>query len=269
MLGSIAKKPKSLNEMIQEASSATMIMRIDQNPTDRNRWFAALLNTQVFQSKEAKDCVKRWANLCTVGDFERLLSLAVNHRNEEDVVEIIMLCASFFSETELTIIITRYFHEYGLKNCLKSKNTLPQLTIFMNKLEKYAKKDGTKDILLLILQDPELVLTEIYKGVIRNQSILYSLEETFQLISEIIKIEKLFLRALENVVDLYKFDSNNIQNYVKLFQLLSENNYKKLLNDFIIPNTQIYLNGERYDELNHIFRLHTVRLFYVVYRQID
>lgn len=258
MITSIAKKPKSLNEIIHEANSTTMILKIEQNPVDRTKWFTALLNTQVFQSKETKECVNRWANLCSSDDLERLLNLSVNHKNEEDVINIIIKCASFFSEDELIIIITRFFRQYGLKSCLRSKNTAQQLTIILNKLEKDAVKEPNKDVLLLILQDPETVLSTLCRESVKNSILLQSLSQTFLSIGEILAVEKLFVNILKKILEENKIESHNLENYKKLFGIIANTNYKTLMQYFLIPCLNQNLTNGEYDVLNHMFYIYSV-----------
>ncbi|GJQ82021.1 hypothetical protein Trydic_g6898 [Trypoxylus dichotomus] len=257
MLSSIAKKPKTLNELIHEASITTMVTKIDENVEHRNKWFTALLNTQVFQNKEAKDCVKRWTNLCTIEDLERLLSLSVNHKDDEEVVDIIIKCTSFFDEKNLAVLMTRFFYQYGLKNCLKSKNTQPQLIITLNKLEKNSNKEFVKDILLLLLQDPELVLTALLKAVAKSDVLLDSLEDTLKLIAHIMVIENVFSRILKGLLEETKIDSRNVKNYERIFKIIAEASQLKLERFFLIPLMNEYLTDERYSELSYIFQIHS------------
>lgn len=235
-----------------------MIMKIEQSPTNRSKWFTALLNTQVFQNQEARACVKRWANLCTTEDLERLLSLSVNHKNDEEVVNIVIKCATFFAEENLAILITRFFYQYGLKNCLRSANTTQQLTITLNKIEKSSNKEPIKDILLLLLQDPELVLTALFKAAIKSDVVFDSLEATFNIISQIMVIENVFSKILIKILEENRFDSKNVKNYERLFKIIADASQLKLERFFLIPLINDYLKNGKYDELSYAFHIYSV-----------
>lgn len=60
MLKSIARRPKTIAERIQEADVSTIIKMVDDAGEHQILWFRALLNTQTLSDVKVIECVERY-----------------------------------------------------------------------------------------------------------------------------------------------------------------------------------------------------------------
>lgn len=74
MLKSIARKPKTIAERIQEADSSMMVKMVDEAGEHQILWFRALLNMQLLSDVKVIECVERYQSFLL---FQWLFDLCV------------------------------------------------------------------------------------------------------------------------------------------------------------------------------------------------
>lgn len=74
MLKSIARKPKTIAERIQEADSSTIVKMVDDAGEHQILWFRALLNMQALSDVKVIECVERYQSFLL---FQWLFNLCV------------------------------------------------------------------------------------------------------------------------------------------------------------------------------------------------
>ncbi|CAH1100977.1 unnamed protein product [Psylliodes chrysocephalus] len=225
MLGILARKPKSLTEQIYEADINTIIKKINKKDQDQTSWFRALLKTQIFENKKALECVRTWSHLCNENDVSVLLNWCIKLHTEESV-SVFIRCASNLTLEELKIVATSHFYKNKFLN-LATTDVEENLTRMLNKFKEDAdmENDLTKDVLILFIQQPEVVLSYLYKECLKNNFYLKILTGTFDSIKEIVKIIDMGSNVFLNVARDNAPNSNNLNNYIELLKTLNEIHY--------------------------------------------
>lgn len=263
MLGPMAKKPKTINEIILEADVDTIIANIDKGDENQKLWLRGLMNTNVFKNKKASNCLDRWAHLCTQDDVMRLLSLSV-HCKEHELKMLVLKCANVLSIQELEFVTTRYFCEYNTNN-LDTGLVVQEFTTLINKTQSGSEVNDEfiKSLYLLLLQNPEAVLTVLYSECLRANTYANYLKKAFTSIKTSVEV----IHGLPKNILIKVFKSNppnteNLVCYKCLLDMLLELHFfntHSILNEVFKPQLKELLNEKNYEIL-----LYTLQLLNVI-----
>lgn len=244
MLVSIAKKPKSISEMIQEADSITMIDRIYKNDSNQKLWFNALLNTQIFNNKKTMNCIEEWSHLCNLTNVDRILDMTATVKTEK-TKKLALKCADNLCIEDLTIACTRYFFKHGLHNALHS-DISTEITSLFNKSSESTMQALTKQILLLCLQSPHQVVDILLVECLKSTVYTTFLKEVFAITRDLLQIEQLLFSSLKKMLSTeYALNSDNITNYTALFNILFETNcitWEKFIDSYLLSYVEEHGN---------------------------
>lgn len=263
MLSTIAKKPKSLQEIIQQADSSKMIAMIETNDANQKRWFQALLHTQVFANEKSLACVERHYDLCDEAEVDRLLNLCGGKEIDGKKLRVVLKCAAMLSADQLAILITRYLRRFGTGTPLNGRYNREELVVLLNKM-KEKKDDFVKDVLLLLLQNPRVVLSDLYSECLKNSLISENLKSTFASCKEIVVIDDMIVNCLKNLITTEVL-GEHYQHYKTLLQVLLATKsitYDKVINDLLSPFAKSLLNDENYTCLLYLLCILNVCIYH-------
>lgn len=263
MLGTFARKPLSLNELIQRADVTTVIRMVDKKDNNQEAWFKALFTTQVFKNKEALDCIGRWPNLCNEDDLTLLLNLNVQ-KNDEEFHKLIIKCATCLNLEKLKIVCTRHFYRNKFSHVLNA-NIEPSLTILFNKLNEsnLLFSDLPKEVILLLLQNPIVVLTYIKNECVINKFYTDCLIDTFVKIKEISQIDDVGIMSMTEVLSKNTLNSQNVVNYAYLFRKLQDILYftkEDVVITILLPFMKQCHTDGRLEQLTHFLQIFIVSI---------
>nr|XP_023018014.1 uncharacterized protein LOC111507024 [Leptinotarsa decemlineata] len=259
MLGQIAKKPLTLTELIHKADVRTMIRNVNKVNKDQRNWFKALLGTNIFKDKAALECVKSWYHLCSEDDVSLLLDLCVNMNNFEHK-EIVLKCAATLPVEKLVLVATRHFHKHKFVN-MASEGIEDALTVIFNKLNDKSSnvsEDLTGDLVFLLLQSPELVLSCLFSECLKSTFHTACLKHTFSLIREIAKINSIGVTILHGVIERNVPSSQNVDNYMELFRNLVDTELfsnKVMILKVFYPLLKKFYEGKCFEELSYSIQI--------------
>ncbi|XP_018564198.1 uncharacterized protein LOC108905698 isoform X2 [Anoplophora glabripennis] len=260
MLGSIAKKPKTLAERIQAADTPTMIKKVHMKDQDQQAWFKAVLGTQIFNNEDAMKCVHTWAHLCDKDDVARLLKLSCQSGKDE-AKQLAVKCASTLILQELILISTRHFYEHYFNVLVTDTDRVEaQLKLIFNKMNGQTDidEDFIKDMCLLLLQGPGIVLKAVFFECIRNKCYIKCYEKLFAAIREIVTIKNFILDCLWQFILDNRPDANNVDNYIALFLKLQEMGYLRsnnIVNVLFLPLLSLLLNEMEFEQLGYVLQI--------------
>ncbi|CAG9827894.1 unnamed protein product [Diabrotica balteata] len=222
VLGSLAKKPKSITEQIHEADIGKMINKINKTDRDQIHWFKALIRTQIFENEESAKCVKKWYHLCDEEDVSQLLNWCVQKKTPQSV-ELTVKCLSTLDLEKLTAVATTYFYKNKFIK-LQASDVAKTLRSLLNKAKEDSdvENDLAKDILILFMQQPVIVLPYLYEECIKNSFYTNVLKKTFEVLKDIIKIDNIGVTTLLAVFDSQPPNEHTINNCIQLFKKLME-----------------------------------------------
>ncbi|XP_072394292.1 uncharacterized protein [Diabrotica undecimpunctata] len=222
VLGSLAKKPKSITEQIHEADIGKMINKINKMDRDQINWFKALIRTQIFENEESAKCVKKWHHLCDKEDVSQLLNWCVQKKTPQSV-ELTVKCLSTLDLEKLTAVATTYFYKNKFIK-LQSSDVAKTLRSLLNKAKEDSdvENDLAKEILILFMQQPVIVLPFLYEECIKNSFYTNVLKKTFEVLKDIIKIDNIGVTTLLAVFDSQPPNEHTINNCIQLFKQLME-----------------------------------------------
>lgn len=264
MLGTIAKKPHSVQEQIRQANPSTMIAMIEKADANQSHWFHALTSTKIFSDKSSMNCVKKYANLCDDADLDRLLNMSVEYK-EDEVKDVVLTCATVLDIEELIIVVTRYFYKFGIINNLDRGTTKQQLVIVMNKMKK---DDGldinsafTKEITLLLLQNAQEVLQHLFGECLKSCAYTNCLKQLFDGVKEIVAVHGLGLRVLKDVLDKSGVLNENFKEVVQLLKVLVQTGCvsgKNLTEEYFLQNFEKCLMEAKFLDLRNLLYVFNV-----------
>lgn len=239
-LGPIAKKPKSVKELLRTATDDDIIKMINRVDKDQKLCFTTLLNTRIFHSKNVMECIEKWSHLSDIDDVSRMITCAKYYDNP-DAKKLILKCASHLSVEDLTMTLIRYFNLYGFVKNLLVNNCKSELTLLLNRINQTKERNlsldelesgSIKEIQLLLLQNPEEVIFILYSECIKNMVYTFWLKHCFAAIENVLKIDHIAVRMLHKA---YKNDGPKLEN-LKGFIHLNE----MLLDTGCISNEELF-----------------------------
>lgn len=265
MLATIAKKPHSAQEQIRHANPATMMAMIEKGGAHQSHWFHALTSTRVFADKNLTDCVKKHSHLCNDADMDRLLSMSVEYKERDEVKDVVLTCASALDIEDLIVVVTRYFHRFGVNNNLDRGTTKQQLVIVMNKMKRDDGVDAnsafTKEITLLLLQNAQEVLQHLFGECLKSCAYADCLKRFFEAVKEIVTVNGSALRVLMELLDKNKVSDENSKEIVQLLKTLTETRCvagKSLTEEYFLPSFEKFLVERKYLELRNLLYVFNV-----------
>ncbi|XP_044257876.1 uncharacterized protein LOC123006969 [Tribolium madens] len=196
MLGTIAQKPKTIDDLILQADVPTIISKINQVDSSQKQWFRALLNTQVLKCEKSIKCVEQWAHLCTVSDVTLLLDMGVLSKDPR-AKKVVIQCASTLELNDLILVSTRHFHKNGIVSNFR-EDLRQDLVLFFNKI-----KDGevfSKELHLLLLQNPEQTLSWVFSECLKNTFYSENLIDVWPCLKEVLTIGDFGLNILKKEI---------------------------------------------------------------------
>lgn len=263
MLVTIAKKPRTINQMIKEADTITIIQNVYKADSHQKLWFNALLNTQIFNDKKAINCIEECSHLCNLPDVDRILDLSQRAKTAT-AKKLALKCAENLNVTDLTVACTRYFFKYGLSSALH-KDISPEITLLLNKTKEGDLDMLTKQILLLSLQNPPQVIDVLLAEALKSSLHFKLLRHTFEVIHELLQIEKLLITCIRKLLKDFKPSNENTIHYSALFTMLFETNcltWNNFIDNLVLPYFEEYSND--YDSLTQFFSLLNVSILTLI-----
>lgn len=242
MLAPISQKPKSIAEIINVSDTATIIKKINAVDNDQQKWFSALLNTEIFQNQEAIECLKKWSHLCFAEDVYCILTKSSNIKDEK-ISNVVLKCFVHMSTEDVILTITRFYHEQGICTNYETKDLSNNLILILNKIQ-IEEESYLNSLLLLFFQNPYYVLEELFKECVKNSIYVKCLKRFFEETKIILQIESLAVKTIERTFENIKLNERNIKNYGELLNTLIEidvlNFHKtfRILKSFIIKSYQ-------------------------------
>lgn len=262
ILASVAQKPKSIGELIQEADQNTMICKVNLGGPHQHRWYAALLNTKIFENKNAFNCVRKYSFLCNLDDVVHILNVCLEINTPESK-NLALKCASSLSTPDLIIACARFFYGHGLANAITTNTNIEsELILLFNKAKEDTNKELLKPILLLFLQDPEIVVKYILTEVIEDRLSWRLFIDIFKDTKEMLNVEGLFHKIVLKTLWSVQLSSKNCINFMNFLNLLLYSEcytWNKLMSNIIFP----YLdkNQDDYETIAQIFIIMKVSLY--------
>nr|XP_022919643.1 uncharacterized protein LOC111428382 [Onthophagus taurus] len=251
MLGSVAKKPRTISDQIRTANVDTIIRKVSEDSENRTKWFRAFLLTDVFANSASIECLKENYQLCTYQDIIYLLKKLIYVKTSENI-DLFIQCTLNLNNTDLKSLLMRHYYDNGLKNNLGGDQNLieQQLIFILNKLDSN-KNNLFREIILLLLREPKMVLKHLYKDCVKSGLVLDYLTETFHELEDFIEVEDLFLVILKEILTEIKLESGNLDNYKRLFSVISikPSSCKKLINEILKPNCFKYFQDKNDEDL--------------------
>ncbi|XP_015838450.1 uncharacterized protein LOC103315013 isoform X2 [Tribolium castaneum] len=200
MLGTIAQKPKTIDDLILQADVPTMISKINRVDVNQKQWFTALLNTQVLKCEKSIECIERWAHLCTVSDVTHLINMGVLSKDPR-AKKLVIKCASTLDLNDLILVTIRHFHKNGIMSNF-NEDLQQDLILFFNKIKnKSVDEVFCKELHLLLLQNPEQTLTYVFVECLKNSFYLTSLANAWPSLKEVLTIGDFGLNLLNTQIN--------------------------------------------------------------------
>lgn len=257
VLGSIARKPKTLTEQIHEADVQKIIKKVNKKDANQKNWFKALIRTQIFNNPESRECVRKWSHLCDDEDISILLNWCVD-KNDEESVEVIIKCISHIDLEKLTIVITKHFYKNKIVNLGSTDTTKPLIDLLNKVKECSGVEELAKNILILFLQKPTDVLTQLYEECLKNGFYANILKVTFKSLKEVIKINNMGVTLLFTVASNTPPNAQNVDKYKGLFAVLIEINYfnsEDVLLKILTPMVNKYVTESNLEKLDLVLQM--------------
>lgn len=256
MLSTIARKPKSLQELVQQADATTMVAMIEKCDGNQQQWFHALTNTHIFDNQKSMECVEKYCYLCTQDDIDRILNMSTNYNNQQ-TRNLVLKCASSLPLKELTVVATRYFYKHGIINNLDNGNVRNQLVLLLNCIKSV---NGINDkvmseVVLLLLQNPKEVLEYLYYECLKNSIYSLFLKEVFLTIKEIVVIHSLAVTTLAAFLKQTEISNENTLQTIQLLNVLLETEcitHEEFIEKCIVPSVEQYLQEQKYFEIQSL-----------------
>lgn len=218
MLGTIARKPRSVNELILQADVPKMISVINRGETEQKRWFSALLNTQVLDCEESMKCIDRWAHLCTTSDVTLLINMGVVSKNPR-AKKLVIKCASTLELSDLVLVTIQHFYRNGITNF--NDNINQELVFLFNKIKDKSDEDiFCKELHLLLLQNPEQTLTHVFSECLKNTFYSNSLMCVWPNLKQVLTIENFGINLLNKEITNNPPSDQTCRNHSELFNAL-------------------------------------------------
>lgn len=241
MLSTIARKPKSVQELIHVSDESKVIQMIEKGDENQKQWFQGLLRKQIFSDQKSIACVNKYYHLCTESDVERILSFCRGKEVDEYKLNVVLKCVSTIPLHRLVILITRYFRTYGNQIALNGKYNKDKLVLILNKMER--NESDLKEILLLLLQNLREVLSDFYRECIKNSVYSSHFKEVFVVFKEIFVIDNVALICLEALLT-QEIILENCEQLTALLKTLSETEcipYEMVIYNLIVSSLKKFI----------------------------
>lgn len=255
MMSTMARKPKTVQELIESADSTKMIQMIEKSDENQKQWFQALLRTQVFSNEKSIRCLEKYYKLCDESEVERILSFCRAKEIDDRKLNLVLKCASVIPLSSLVLVITRYFHNYGIHTALNKKSNKDKLVLLLNKMED--NEHCKKEMLLLILQNLKEVLTDLYRECLKNSVYVNQLKSIFSEFKEIFVVGNASFICLEPLI----IKETILENHIQLTALLKTLLETECIKYDIVVNQVIMLHLEnflKHDEISSVLYLMTI-----------
>lgn len=244
MLGPIARKPKSVQELIRSADAAKIVQMIEREDENQKQWFQALFHTQVFSDQKSMACVEKYYKLCGETEVERILSFCRGKEIDDTKLILVLKCVSVIPLSRLVILVTRYFYSYGIHTALNNKINKEKLVLLLNKIEE--NEQYKKEMLMLLLQNLKEFLSALYRECLKNFVYSTQLKSTFSDFKEILMVGDAALICLQPLITPQILLENHEQLATLLKTLLETEciEYDTAINGVIVLQLLNYLNGD-------------------------
>ncbi|XP_060536372.1 uncharacterized protein LOC132708215 [Cylas formicarius] len=245
MLSTIAKKPKTINQLIDEADLSTIISKVSKADAHQHKWFKALLKYNIFHDDNAWQCVEQWYHLCDETDFKKLLNQPVGD-NKSRYRNIIQKCASNLSSEFLKrTLIGELWH----KDFQWHEDTQDRLVLTFNRMEAQLKETDLKDLLLLLFENVSLFFRHLYLVTFNGSQIS---SQVFNLTADIASINNVGLENIKVLFGENQPTDQNVSGYVKLFEAINSCgsfSWDTIILDILLPFLQKYRSDKALDTL--------------------
>ncbi|XP_065171157.1 LOW QUALITY PROTEIN: uncharacterized protein [Atheta coriaria] len=200
LLTCMAKKPKSLSEIISGASVTSIVNHINDADEHQRRWFAALVRkSDIFDIPTSRECLQRWSALCTLDEVLSILELAMS--KDESCKRLAIKCAAHLSVPNLSTLIARSFWiDQPWKTYIELTSVQPQLTLLLNKMQNGCNEELIRNIQLLLLENPQEVIEILFRECIKTEVYVKWLEDVFRAIKNVISMNFIPLMKLEQII---------------------------------------------------------------------
>lgn len=256
MLSTIARKPKSLPELVQQADVSTMITMIAKCDGNQQQWFHALTNTHIFDNEKSMECLEKYCYLCTQDDIDRILNMSTNY-NSPRTTKLALKCASCLPLNELIVVSTRYFRKFGIINNLDDGNIRNQLILLLNCIKNVSSINDKliSKVILLMLQNPKEVLEYLYYECLKSSVYSLCLKEVFVANKEIVVINSLAATTLAAVLRKTEISNENTLQIIQLLNVLLETEcvtYEEFIEKVMVPSLEQFLQEGKQSDLQNL-----------------
>ncbi|RZB39771.1 uncharacterized protein BDFB_006775, partial [Asbolus verrucosus] len=191
--------------------------------------------------------------LIGIEDVSRLLNMST-HTKDIEAKKMVIKCASTLELDELIMVTTRHFYQNGINNNL-SDDIQQQAVLLFNKIkDKSVGEEFSKELHLLLLQNPEQTLSFMFSECIKNTFYVYNLKNIFPSIREIASVNSTGINALNKEIASNTPNEQNCKNYIELLNALVEVNFytvEVVVAAIILPLLQKSFSEKDYELLKY------------------
>ncbi|KAH1012591.1 uncharacterized protein LOC109546250 [Dendroctonus ponderosae] len=242
MLGTIARKPKTIAQRIMEADTARKICMVDENDQHQMSWFRALC-LDPFSDAKATACIEKWWKLCDESAVDKLLSAPTQQANQHK--QLILKCASNLGVDELCRVVTIHFNK---KKTQWSEDITDQLVVYFNQVHRDMNADELKQILLLFLQNPHIAIQQLYINAFKRSD---ELVQVFKLFKDVSDVENISRKLLKELFEEHPPSCQNMQNYIQLLSSMINCQYHTwdfIVTEVILTRLVFYKKNDQLEE---------------------
>ncbi|XP_050293754.1 uncharacterized protein LOC126734257 [Anthonomus grandis grandis] len=249
MLGSFARKPRTIAERIMDADNKTKIAMVDRHNEHQKLWFRSLVDGNIFDDPDVLSCIERWWQLCDKTVVQKMILISTpKERNHKDLI---IKCTKNLTVSELMKYILIYIHKSDQHWC---ENISDQLTIFFNKIHGTVNEEDNRNLLLLILQNPKAFFKHFFLQSFKNST---KGDYIFQMLKSISTLETA-VAPLKETLSENKIFSGSLKNYLQLFETMINTEYHDwqfLAFQILLPYMEKFRREGRLEEVKYCVQI--------------
>lgn len=149
-------------------------------------------------------------------DLKRLLTVLTQETKHKNLV---LKCASKLPSTSLASVLANYLYQ---ENLHWKENISDQLVLTFNRIQDDLNEEVLKSCLLLMLQNPWEFYRHLFSVAFKRSTEIF---KVFVLVKDLSVENKLSVKALWEVIEVNLPTTQNVANYVQLFQTLLDSEF--------------------------------------------